>query len=314
MFGLNASLLFLAVLLLAVTPATVSHPITGQQVVLLSISVAVALFANALLIRLSLRPVWELAQLMENVDLLRPGQRLKVGGASEMILLTGTFNDMLDRLEKERRTSSSRSLEGQELERRRVATELHDEIGQGLTALLLVLRRAVDDAPPELVPTLSSTQEITRTMLEEVRRIARQLRPAMLDDLGLEAGLRALCEITQFSAGVEVLQRYDPALQDLSDEIELALYRTAQEALTNVARHADASRVSLTLLYKSDHVELLISDNGRGMIFAADAERGGIRSIRERAVAVGGTVTIDASPGSGTTIVLTVPIEPSRQA
>lgn len=308
-FGLNAGLLVLGVVLLAATPATISHPITLAQGVMLIASCVIAVAANAWLLRVSLRPLRELERLMEDVDLLQPGQRVDVaGGAREVVVLTQAFNQMLSRLESERRASAARSLESHEAERRVIAAELHDEVGQSLTALLLLLRPTLDEAPSSARPNLEHAQRIARETLDEVRRIARQLRPTALDDLGLEAGLRALCGLVERSAGATIRQRYDSAVQELPAEVELALYRTAQEALTNVARHADASVVSLTLARRNGAVELAVADDGRGMIYAGGADRGGIRGMRERAVAVGGKVFIRSGPGQGTTVTLTIPI------
>jgi two-component system sensor histidine kinase UhpB len=307
-FGLNAGLLILGVTLLAVTPATISHPLSTAQALMLAASVVVALAANALLLRVSLRPLRRLVQLMNHVDLLRPGQRLAVGGAREFVAVSEAFNEMLTRLEQERRASASRSLSSREKEQRLLARDLHDEIGQSLTATLLLLRPAVDEAPPELKPSLQRAQQITRDTLDEVRRIARQLRPIVLDDLGLEAGLRALCDLTEQSAGTSITQRYDPGVPPLTDQTELAIYRTAQEALTNVARHAQATHVDVSLARSNGSVHLSVSDNGKGMTYRDDMS-GGIRGIRERAVAVRGDVSIQSTPGRGTTITLVVPLD-----
>jgi two-component system sensor histidine kinase UhpB len=310
-FGLNAGLLILAVVLLATTPATISHPITLSQGLMLAVSAVVALLANALLLHVSLRPLRQLVALMANVDLLQPGQRLKIGGAREFVIVAEAFNDMLDRLERERRSSALRLLASHEAERRHLARELHDEIGQRLTALLLLLRPAVEEAPPQLQESLTESHQLTRGTLDEVRRIARHLRPTVLDDLGLEPGLRALCDLVERTAQTPISQTYDEKIPRLSDEVELALYRTAQEALTNVVRHAHATNVVLDLGVSNGDVRLTISDNGRGLTYRGD-EHGGIRSMRERAVAVGGQVAIRSSPGGGTTVTITAPVGPPR--
>jgi two-component system, NarL family, sensor histidine kinase UhpB len=308
-FGLNAGLVILGVVLLAATPATISDPITLAQGLMLIVSCVVALIANAWLLRRSLRPLRELEQVMGNVDLLRPGQRSGVHrGARELVVLAEAFDGMLGRLEGERRTSAARSLESHEAERRVIATDLHDEVGQSLTALLLLLRPMIEEAPPDLAPGLRETQRVLRATLDEVRRIARQLRPAALEDLGLEPGLRALCGVIEQSVGATIVQTYDPELNALPADVELALYRTAQEALTNVARHAHASSASLTLARSNGTVRLSITDDGRGMVYADGAESGGIRGMRERAVSVGGKVSVESLPGHGTTVTLTIPV------
>jgi two-component system, NarL family, sensor histidine kinase UhpB len=307
-FGLNAALLTLAVVLLVVTPATVSHPITLDQLLLLIVSAAVALLANAFMLRRSLRPLRRLWRLMEDVDLLQRGQRLEAGGAKELVVVAGAFNAMLDRLEQERRISMSRSLGGQEHERRQLATDLHDQIGQNLTALLLLLQPAVEEAPGELAASLREVQDVARSALDEIGRITRQLRPTVLDDLGLAPALRSLCVAAERASGLSIEQRYDEPLPVLSEEVELTLYRVAQEALTNVTRHAAASAASLDLRFREGVIELEVADNGRGMIHAPEVEYGGIRGMRERALAVGGGVDVVSIPSGGTRVRVEVPV------
>src|SRR6185312_4986507 len=189
---------------------------------------------------------------MRTVDLLRPGQRLAEPGEPELSELVAAFNQMLDQLESERRESGLRALRAQEAERRRIASGLHDEVGQVLTGVLL---RLDDD----------ETKEAVRQALNEVRRIARELRPEMLEQLGLVSALTELSRRFAEQAGVRVDRRFDERLPPLSDEAELAVYRVAQESLTNVARHAQATRVELALEPGPDSVVLHVSDDGVGM-------------------------------------------------
>jgi two-component system sensor histidine kinase UhpB len=307
-FGLNAALLILAVVLLATTPATISHPLSVSQGVMLAVSCVVAIVANALLIHISLRPLRQLVAFMADVDLLRPGNRLRIGGAREFGIVSHAFNEMLDRLERERRSSALRSLASHEAERRHLARELHDEIGQRLTALLLLLRPMAEEAPQSLQEGLQESQQLARSTLDEVRRVGMHLRPSVLDDLGLEMGLRALCDVVERTARTPISQTYDEDIPQLSDELELALYRTAQEALTNVVRHAEATRIQLSLGLSNGSVGLTIADDGRGMS-SRGLEHGGIRGMRERAVAVDGADAIDSSPGRGTTVTITAPVK-----
>jgi two-component system sensor histidine kinase UhpB len=310
-FLVNVTLVTAAIALIALTPLTIAKPTTLRQLALLALGLGVWLLANALLLRVSLRPLQRLTQLMQQIDLLRPGGRLEAAGARELNLVISTFNDMLERLERERRISTSRSVGREEEERRRVANELHDQVGQGLTALLLQLKTVLADAPDPLKPGLLEAQATARGNLDEVRRIARRLRPTTLDDLGLPYALLALADAAEEQAGLRVVRRVDADAPRVSEAAELVLYRIAQEAVTNTMRHADAS--TLELVFEAcdhgDRVQLAIHDDGRGMLFAAGVERGGIRGMRERALAADASLSITTRPGGGTSVIVTVPME-----
>jgi two-component system sensor histidine kinase UhpB len=310
-FLVNATLVTLAVVLLAVSPLTVSNPVTSRQGWLLALGVGVVLAANVLLLRVSLRPLERLTQLMQRIDLLKPGERLEVAGARELNVVLSTFNAMLERLERERRVSSSRSVGREEEERRRLASELHDQVGQGLTALLLQLKTALAGAPEPVRARLLEAQAIARENLDEVRRIARRLRPTVLDVLGLPYALLSLMDAAEEQAEVSIVRRIDTSVPHVAEGSELALYRIGQEALTNAVRHAGASEIEVVLeaAEEGERVQLGIHDDGRGMIYAADVEGGGIRGMRERALAIGGQLSITTRPGGGTSVVLSVPVE-----
>jgi two-component system, NarL family, sensor histidine kinase UhpB len=310
-FLVNAALLIAAATTLALSPATVSFPVKRDQVVVLAGGLVALLAANAALLHVSLSPLRELARLMRRIDLLTPGQRLGEQGASELRAVIATFNQMLARLELERRASSSHSASKQEEERRRVAVELHDEVGQGLTALLLQLRNLADDAPAALKPTVAEAQAIARDNLDEVRRIARNLRPTILDDLGLAYGLHSLLDVVERTSSLRVERRIAIDTLPLSGAVELALWRMAQEAVTNVVRHADATvlQVEFDGFEDGSGVRLAISDDGRGMVYAADVESGGIRAMRERALAVDARLEIRSRPGGGTRVTVSAPAE-----
>jgi two-component system, NarL family, sensor histidine kinase UhpB len=147
---------------LAASPATVSTPVLAREALVLSVGLSVILVANGLLLRAVLGPLDRLRSLMEDVDLLRPGQRLPEPGSGPAADLISSFNAMLDRLEAERAASSGQALAAQEAERRRVAQELHDEVGQSLTAVLLGMRQVADRAPAELRPEVLLLQETAR--------------------------------------------------------------------------------------------------------------------------------------------------------
>ncbi|WP_284116887.1 histidine kinase, partial [Streptomyces fragilis] len=188
-FLLNAVVLGAATSLLLWAPVTVSVPVLLTEAVILVVGLAVMLVANAALIRWGLAPLARLTRRMTTVDLLRPGQRLPEYGTGEVADVIRTFNAMLDRLEHERVASSARVLNAQESERRRIAQELHDEVGQSMTAILLALKRVADRADPPLREELALIQEATRAGLDEIRRLLRRLRPGVLEDLGLVSAL-----------------------------------------------------------------------------------------------------------------------------
>ncbi|MEU0440252.1 sensor histidine kinase [Streptomyces sp. NPDC006186] len=305
-FALNAVVLGSATALLLWAPVTVSVPVLLTEAVILVAGLAVMLVANAALLRLGLAPLGRLARLMATVDLLRPGQRLPASGGREVAEVIRTFNAMLERLEQERAASSARALLAQEAERRRIAQELHDEVGQSMTAILLGLKRAADSAPEPLRRDLLEVQEITRESLDEVRRLVRRLRPGVLDDLGLVSALTSLSEDFAAHTGLRVVRRFDPDLPALSSETELVLYRVAQESLTNVARHAEAEEVSVALRHADGQVVLTVTDDGHGI--TVPREGAGMRGMRERALLVGAALEISSPPHGGTQVQLTAPV------
>jgi two-component system sensor histidine kinase UhpB len=296
-FAINAALLVVATLLLALTPVTIHARIAIVEGLDLAVALVVMLAANLLLLRPTLRPIDRLVERMRKIDLLQPGQRIPERGGVEVAELTHTFNEMLDRLETERRESGQRALRAQEAERRRIASGLHDEVGQVLTGVLL---RLDDD----------ETKQAVRQALEEVRRIARELRPEMLEQLGLVSALTELSRRFAESSGVRVDRHFATDLPPLSDDAELAVYRVAQESLTNIARHADASRVEIALQPGADSVVLRVADDGRG-IPSPDASalngHSGLRGMRERALLVGGALAVKRGHQGGVEVRFEVP-------
>jgi two-component system sensor histidine kinase UhpB len=290
----------------------VSAPVLATEAIVLAVGLGVMLVANGALLRATLAPLDRLRYLMEGVDLLRPGQRLpdvSYGAVSDLI---STFNAMLARLEAERSSSSALALAAQEGERRRVAQELHDEVGQGLTAVLLGLQRVAARVPADVRQDVQLVQDTARASLDEVRHVARRLRPGVLEDLGLISALTSLVTEHARLTDADVCRRFSSGLPDLGAQAELVVYRVAQEALTNVARHAAADRVvvEVTQTPHGDAVLLRITDNGRGV--GGRAEGAGMRGMRERALLVDATLTVTARPEGGTELQLFVPV-PGRR-
>ncbi|MFI7677325.1 HAMP domain-containing sensor histidine kinase [Actinophytocola sp. NPDC049390] len=304
-FLLNAVVLLAATMLLVLGPVTVSTPVLATEAVILAGGLAAMLVANAVLLRIGLAPLDRLTRAMTTTDLLRPGPRPAVAGHGGIAELITAFNSMLDRLETERGHSAARALSAQEDERRRIAQELHDEVGQTLTAVLLELKRVADHAPQPVRDEVLQVQETTRGSLDEIRRIARRLRPGVLEELGLTSALTSLTTEIADHSGLSVRRRFDPDLPDLGDEAELVLYRVAQEAITNTARHAGARHLELALLRTPSGVDLRIRDDGRGL--HGTTEGAGILGMRERALLIGAEVRLGPGPAGGTEVRLSVP-------
>ena len=309
----NISVLVAVAVLLAVTPVTISVPVRPIELVIIAVGLVVTTTANLLLVRRTLAPLRRLTELMKSVDPMEPGRR--VTGIdpryADTAALAHAFNAMLDRIELERADSARRALTAQEQERLRIARELHDEVGQTLTAIALEAERAAEAGSGVDRDSWTRVAEWAHRSVEDLRRIARELRPEALDDLGLVNAFIALCNRVSAQAGIEIERRLTDRLPDHDPSIDLVVYRVAQEALTNVMRHSGASRAVVSLEVLEGRLRLRVADNGRGII---DGERGeaktGLAGMRERAILVGGALTIRSGPDEGTEVVLEVPLTP----
>jgi two-component system, NarL family, sensor histidine kinase UhpB len=296
-FAVNVGLLAAIAILLVVTPVTIHASIRLEQTLIVGIGLVVTLIANAVLLRRAVAPLHHLVQRMEAVDLLRRGQRLEVQRSDEIGRVVAAFNRMLDRLENERETSARRVLAAQEAERVGIARDLHDEVGQVLTGVLLHL---------DSIAGTDEAKRAVRGALDEVRRISRELRPEMLEHLGLVSALTELSTSFERASGVRVERRFESTLPPLPAETELAVYRVAQESLTNVARHARAGHVTIGLESGPGRIVLRVVDDGCGFDGAPD-ENGGLRSMRERSLLVGGALAIKPGLRGGVEVRLEVP-------
>jgi two-component system, NarL family, sensor histidine kinase UhpB len=299
----NVAVLLAAGVILWVQPAN------GRILVLAGGVLAMTLI-NAVLMRRAFAPLGRLTSLMHRVDPLQPGRRIPdEGPESEVTVLARSFNEMLDRLEDERRDSARRELAAQERERRRLARELHDEVGQNLTALAMRLARVSGDADPPLSQEIEDARRATLRTVDHVRELAHRLRPAALDELGLTPALTSLCSDIAHSTGLTIVRDLPSDLPPLATEVETVIYRVTQESLTNAVRHAGADRVEVSLELDGDNrLVLCVSDDGRG-IRAGVSTNGGIRGMRERAVLVGGALDVSPASDGGTTVRLHVPVE-----
>jgi len=215
----------------------------------------------------------------------------------------------VDLSERVARDALRRVVSAQELERRRLARELHDETGQALTSILLGLK-SLEDAKndDELAASTSRVRELVVATLQDVRRLAVELRPKALDDFGLVPALERLVETFREQTGIQV--DLEPRLGEerLPSDVETTLYRITQEALTNVVKHADAKHVSIVLTRRNGSVSAVIEDDGRGFSEGQGSDnRLGLLGMRERVALVDGRLIVESSPGSGTTLSIEVP-------
>ncbi len=262
--------------------------------------------------RRRLQPLEDLVEAMEKVDLSSPRPLLPtsidgVGETEEVARIELAFLRMMRRLEAERRRAGSAALRAQEEERARVARDLHDEVNQSLTGLLLRLEAARESAPAGMEAELAETKALANQAMTELLSLARQLRPTALDDLGLAAAIGG--QVEQLGHGeIAARLKVEGDFSDLGDDQQLVVYRVAQEALNNAARHSEARRVEVRLRREAEGgVVLEVSDDGRGFPFD-ESQRGlGIGGMRERALLVGAELTIESRPGAGTTVRLDVP-------
>jgi two-component system sensor histidine kinase UhpB len=285
-----------------------------ELALILAFAVALTILVNVIMLQRRFRPLERLVDEMERADLSRPGANLRSppdgqAGPEEVARLQRAFRRMLERLEAERRRTSSAALAAQEEERARVARDLHDEVNQSLTALLLRLEAARVKAPVELAHELAETKALANRAMEELLMLARQLRPTALDDLGLKAALAGhvseLGRRGKIGAGFE----WRGDFSALPPDVQLVVYRVAQEALSNAVQHSGADHVGVRLAREGDRVELTVDDDGSGFTFDQAARGLGIAGMRERALLVGGGVEVESRPDVGTRVTLTVPLE-----
>jgi len=206
---------------------------------------------------------------------------------------------------------SAGMVEQQEAERRRLSLELHDETAQVLAAVKLQLGLLAERLEPELADRVAHTMDLIDSGMQSVRRVTEQLRPPLLDDLGLVPALRSLADAFALRAGVAVSLDAPESLPALGPDAELALFRAAQEALANVARHAGALAVSVRLTNGGGELTLEVTDDGRGLPPAFDVVHGGhmgLAGIRERIGALGGVTRLAGAPGSGVRLRVTIPV------
>jgi two-component system, NarL family, sensor histidine kinase UhpB len=284
---------------------------TGERwnFLLLSMTIILTLLVNMLLLKRRFSPLERLIERLEAIDpagpvhLEPPDERFQ-----EVARLTDTFRRLLARIEAERQRSGRLVLRAQEQERRRVARDLHDEVNQALTAILLRLEALSQDATPEHAAQLSEVKRLTNQAMQELLDLARQLRPSALDDLGLVPAIAGQLRQFESQTGLKATLMTRDGEPNLTDEQQTAVYRVVQEALSNVAQHADARRVDVELVTRGDATELRVRDDGCGFDPSAARNGGlGLNGMAERARLVGAQLDIRSASGGGTSIVFRIP-------
>jgi len=287
------------------------------------VALAIGFLANFLLLKAAFQP---LTSLQKTVNQVRKGDwqartHRPFFSDPQMDSLMKTINEMLDALQIYRnqlQRLSSQVLTAQEEERKRIARELHDQTGQALTSLLVQLRMVERAAKQEDVKRqLSELRQLALQTLDDVRRLALELRPAVLDDLGLVAALQWYTKEYSGKLPIKVDFRAIGFGERLPSEIEVVFYRVVQEALTNIAKHSQATRASILLEHRGRSVMAVVEDNGKGFDVEkvmGSRERGlGLFGMQERIALVGGTFTLDSRPGGGTRVVLEAPLDGWRE-
>jgi two-component system sensor histidine kinase UhpB len=301
-----------AVLFGATSAANLNLRISSQRLefALLAMAIMLALLANIMMLRRRFSPLEELIDRLERID---PAHGVSFdqpasGSMEEVDRLSTTFKRLLERIESERRRSGRLVLRAQEEERKRVARDLHDEVNQALTAILLRLQALMQDAPsPEVERELSQLKRLVNQAMEELLQLARQLRPTALDDHGLLSALEGQVRRFGEQQGIEARLHTRGEASALGDDQQLVVYRVAQEALANVARHAKATRVEVDLATRDGGIDLCVRDDGRGFDATLPPSGLGLEGMAERARLVGGELSVYSSAGRGTTVTLHVP-------
>jgi two-component system sensor histidine kinase UhpB len=285
--------------------------------------IVISFLVNRWLLKLTLEP---LVRLQEAVDLVRQGRsdvRVSLGHVSDEQFdrLAETFNRMLvehERYAEQMQQLPRQILQAQEEERQRLARDLHDEAAQALTSLLVHLRLLERAHEPEKAQqNLQRLRELTAQALEEVRRVALDLRPTILDDLGLGAALEWRVDEFAQASGVLATIQIEGLERRLPREIELVFYRVGQESLSNIARHAQAQHVKVSLQRENGSLSLEVIDDGIGFEPAAAPCRGlrglGLLGMRERLAMIEGTLTLESTPGSGVRLLAWAPLKENAE-
>jgi two-component system sensor histidine kinase UhpB len=279
------------------------------QFALLAMTGILALLLNILMLQRRLSPLDQLIREIEAIDPSDPSSFSAPAEdpVQEVERLAVAFAKLLERIEAERRRAGRLQLRAQEEERKRVARDLHDEVNQALTAILLRLEALTQVAPPRLRDELAETKGLANQAMGELLQLARQLRPTALDDHGFVPAIEEQLRRFKAQYGVTTQLSTEGDLDGLGSDQQLVLYRVTQEALNNIARHAGASNVSVEIARVDGHVDLEVADDGVGFEVGREMRGLGLDGMAERARLVEGRFEVDAAPGRGTKLRLRVP-------
>lgn len=291
------------------------HTPDGTKSFLVAVlAILITALVNGWLLRRRFRPLERLMHALEDVDLERPTlvTHAEKGEPADIEALRRAVVGMLERLDLERRRRAGAVLAAQEAERARLARDLHDEVNQSLTGIMLRLSAAaMDTEDPAIRAALREVRDLTEQAMQELLRLSHDLRPTALDDLGLTAALDANLQRLGNATALSVESHIAGELPTLSADQQTVVFRVAQEALSNVVQHAGASSVTLSLQPKGEGVVLRVTDNGCGIgndrdpSSSPDRSRAGLTGMRERALLVGGNLDLRSS-SRGTTVELTI--------
>jgi two-component system sensor histidine kinase UhpB len=279
------------------------------QLVVLGLVLILTFCVNLWMLQQRFRPLEHLIDRVERMDPATPSAIQLAGDpVKEIDRLGRSFNKLLERVESERRRSSVLVLRAQEEERRRVARDLHDEVNQALTAILLRLEALAHDVPADQREDVAQLKRLTTQAMDELLNLARQLRPTALDDHGLVTAIEAQVRGFGDRTGIEARLQTEGDPAALDEERQTVIYRIAQEALANAGRHAGASRVEVSLSAAGQGAHLRVADDGAGFDpVAARPEGLGLEGMAERAKLVGGELDLRSAPGAGTEVTLRLP-------
>ena len=287
------------------------------EFMIIALAIVLTLCTNLWMLQRRFRPLERLIDEIESIDPSEPSplELRRSNPVEEIDRLASSFHGLLQRIEEERRRSGQLAMRAQEEERRRLARDLHDEVNQALTAILLRLEALAHETPPERAPEVAELKRLVNQAMDELLNLARQLRPSALDDHGLVPAVET--QLKRFSArtGVEVSLNAEGDPDLLPEDVQTAIYRILQEALANIGRHAGATAVSVDIEADDGRLELRVRDDGAGFDPGALTRGGqsdgpgaglGLSGMVERARLAGGELDVRSAPGGGTTVTLRI--------